>query len=455
MSTALRPQPKQEEFLSTQADIAIGGGAAGGGKTLALLMEGARHKENKHFTPTILRRTSTDLKKQGGIWDESEKIYPYQGARGSPSALRWRFPSGMKLQMGHIEYEKDLESWKSAQLGMIGFEELTQFTEKMFWYMLSRNRSTSGITPYVRATTNPDPDSFVRPLIDWWIGDDGYAIPERSGKLRYFGRDGDDLIWGDDPYQVSAKVPMLQGKEHLIKSLTFIPFKLTDNQALLDIDPGYEGNLMSLGLVEREQLLSGNWDIRPAAGLYFKREWLAGRMLDAPFECDCWCRGWDLAATTEEENKDADRTASWYMGVKLLGGKKKKYCVAHASAFRETPHGVEAAMLRQAEGDQKGHWIRIPQDPGQSGKSQASSLISMLSGFNVKKKVQSGKKTTRFSPFSAQLEAGNVYFVKGDWNEQVFKELESFPSKKVHDDLVDAASESFDLLRRYKPFTAY
>ena len=78
---------------------------------------------------------------------------------------------------------------------------------------MGRNRSTSGIKPRIRATTNPDPDSWVARFIDWWIDEDGFPIPERSGKLRYFmldGNDVNDLIWGN------TKKEVLQKATHII-----------------------------------------------------------------------------------------------------------------------------------------------------------------------------------------------------------------------------------------------
>ncbi|MFS6779604.1 terminase large subunit domain-containing protein, partial [Staphylococcus aureus] len=127
----------------------------------------------------------------------------------------------------------------------------------------SRNRSTCGVRPYVRATTNPDADSWVAEFISWWIDQKtGYAIPERSGVLRWFVRIGDNIIWADHPEELEMyTMPGPGGEEVPIpaKSVTFISSKLTDNKILMAADPGYMANLMSLPLVERERLLGGNW----------------------------------------------------------------------------------------------------------------------------------------------------------------------------------------------------
>ena len=120
---------------------------------------------------------------------------------------------------------------------MLCFDELTHFSAKQFWYMLSRNRTMCGIKPYVRATCNPDPDSWVAEFISWWIDQEtGYPIPERSGVIRYMVRVGDAIHWADSPAEL-AHHTMLDdsGAEVPIppKSVTFISAKLTDNKALM------------------------------------------------------------------------------------------------------------------------------------------------------------------------------------------------------------------------------
>ena len=100
----LAPQPgPQEMFLSTSADIALYGGSAGGGKTFALLLEPLRHINTPGFGAVILRRDSTQIRKEGGPWDESMKIYPLVGGKPTESTLKWEFPSGTKLKFAHLQ----------------------------------------------------------------------------------------------------------------------------------------------------------------------------------------------------------------------------------------------------------------------------------------------------------------------------------------------------------------
>ena len=267
----LRPQKgPQEKFLATKADIAIYGGAAGGGKTYALLLEPLRHMNVDGYSATIFRKNATQISIDGGLLDESMQIYGLlRNAvyKASPKP-HWVFSGKSKVSFMHIDGDRDLPKWQGSQICFIGFDELCHFSEEQFFYMLSRNRSTCGVKPYVRATCNPDADSWVAKLISWWIDQDtGYPIPGRSGVLRYFYRDNSEVRWGDNKEELAEKY----GADlELCKSLTFIASSIYDNKILLDRAPSYLANLYGLSLIERERLLNGNWKIKPAAGFYFR-----------------------------------------------------------------------------------------------------------------------------------------------------------------------------------------
>jgi len=269
-ATVVRPQDgPQTAFLASPADIAIYGGAAGGGKTWALLMEPLRHVGNKDFGAVFFRRSTVQVRNEGGLWDESTKLYPLMGAEPREHVLDWKFPSGATVSFAHLEHDKTVLNWQGAQVPLICFDELTHFSPSQFWYMVSRNRSTSGVRPYIRATCNPDADSWVAEFIGWWIDpESGKPIAERAGLLRWFVRINDELIWADSPEGLSHYRD-LTGKPIPPKSLTFVPASLTDNTALMEADPGYLANLMALPTVERERLLGGNWKIRNTSALVF------------------------------------------------------------------------------------------------------------------------------------------------------------------------------------------
>jgi hypothetical protein len=267
----IRPQEgAQEAFLSSQADITIYGGAAGGGKTFGLIIEPLRHIHNPKFGAVTFRRNSKQVRNEGGLWDEAGAIYPLVGGVPNQTDLSFKFSSGAKVSYAHLEHDNSVYSWQGSQIPLIMFDELTHFSAAQFWYMVSRNRSTCGVRPYIRATCNPDPDSFVARLIEWWLDDSGYPIRERSGVLRWFIRLGDKLIWADSPEGLKQYQDG-QGESIPPKSLTFIPSKLSDNKILMASDPAYLGALMALPEVERARLLDGNWKIKNTKARVFSK----------------------------------------------------------------------------------------------------------------------------------------------------------------------------------------
>ena len=430
----IKPQPgPQERFLGTTADIAIYGGAAGGGKSWALLLEALRHRANPRHAAVIFRRHLNQVTNPGGLWDEAAKLYAAAGARPRVQSREWIFRSGARVKFAHLEHEATVYAWQGAQMPLIGFDELTHFTRAQFFYMLSRNRSLSGIRPYVRATCNPDADSWLAELIGWWLGEDGFPIAARAGCLRWFVRVGDALDWADTQGELAARHPGLPPK-----SLTFIPARLDDNPALTSADPGYRANLLALPRVDRERLLGGNWKIRPAAGLYFQRAWC--ETVDAAPADLRLVRYWDLAATRRTEDNDPD----WTVGVKLGRAPNGLYYLVDAVRFQGDPNDVQTRIVNTAAADGKSVRIGLPQDPGSAGKMLAAYLVRLLDGYRVSAAPESGDKVTRFGPFSAQAGAGNVKVLRGAWNEDFLGALESFPDAR-HDDDADAAAGAFAL----------
>lgn len=268
----------QMKALSSSADILIGGGAAGVGKTWSLLIEPLRHIGVTGFGAVIFRRTSPMIRAEGGLWDASNNIYRnIKGASPRETTLDWKFSSGAKLKFSHLEHESNKFDWQGSEIAFIGFDELTHFTKSQFFYLLTRNRSTCGVAPYIRATTNPDPDSWVADLISWWIDQDeksptfGLPITERQGVLRYFVREGDNFIWGDtvdEVYQQNKETldvllnaaPDTKIRDY-VKSLTFVGGSIFDNRELLKVDPGYLGNLNAQDPEEKARLMGGNWKV--------------------------------------------------------------------------------------------------------------------------------------------------------------------------------------------------
>lgn len=461
-------------------------------------MEECRNSGNPKFNSVIFRKNNTQIFTNGGLWDSAMGLLTQIGAKPrktpKPSFV---FPSGAKVVFDHLERYTDCLSYQGSQIVFLGFDELTHFDEDVFWYMFSRIRSDSGISGYVRATTNPDPDSWVRTFIDWWIGEDGLAIPERSGKLRWFIRVNGEVTWGDsrmellrhqfygeiaavekvedkdglfllDENDSKAQTIITEGRDGVLyvatgtkeffqwdgeqyrqlsapKSATFILSTLQDNKILMRNDPSYLANLQALPLVEQERLLGGNWNIRPAAGMYFPRN-KANLIDELPTDVVRWVRAWDLAGTEDKKNNNPEDGPAYTAGVLIGKRKNGRIVIGDVINQRLNSSDVRKTVLNTARADKAAYKskvrIRMNQDPGQAGKEQAEQYIKLLSGFSVNIERESGSKETRAEPLSAQWINGNVDVLNAPWTAAYLAQCDGFPDRKYKDQ-VDASSTGF------------
>lgn len=449
----LRPQKgPQEQFIATPASICIYGGAAGGGKSYGLLLSALRYKNVPGFGCTIFRRNYNQIFSQGGLWDEARSMYGnIPGAVPKEGRGQWWFKDEdgdliSKVTFSYIERDSDTSKWQGSQICELCFDELTHFAKNTFFYMLSRNRSTCGVSPFVRATCNPDADSWVAEFISWWIDQDtGYPIPERSGKIRWFIRRNDTIHWANKKQTLIERFNLRTEEEQQEpRSVTFIMSKLSDNKKLMEVNPAYLANLKALPLIERERLLYGNWKIKAAGGMFFKRSQVDVISV-MPTDLRAICRAWDLAASEDKESGDPDYTAGVLMGIRKDG----TLVVLDVVNQRIKAGEVEKLIYNTAVADRAKYGmmykIRIPQDPGAAGKIVAKAYIKKLSGFSIKALPVTGSKQLRATPFAAQWQNGNVVVMAGAWNDSYFAQLESFPESK-HDDMVDASSDAFNEL---------
>ena len=439
--SVIRPQPgPQTKAIESPADIVIYGGAAGGGKSWALIYLASRHAHVPGYGAQIFRRDSTQLVGPESLWEESQRLYPMRGGRSRENKLEWRFRTEDQqrdaiIQFSHMQHEKDRLKHQGKGYAFLGFDELTHFLEGQFWYLQSRNRTTSGVRTRTFCTTNPDPDSWVRRFIDWWIGEDGFPIPERDGVVRFFGRAGDDLVWGGSAAEVAKKTGL--AVEH-VRSATFIHSSLEDNKILTAKDPSYLSTLLSLPRVERERLRGGNWNVKPTAGDYFRADWFPV-VEQAPVDTQKIVRAWDLAATpVSSSNPDPD----WTVGVRMSRHSSGMIFIEHVSRLRAGPFGVERAYSAIAGQDGVKVSPCFWQDPGQSGKSQIAHIRAKLLGYKVETEVARKDKVTYAMPASSAAEAGNITLVAGKWLQPYLSALEGFPDVG-HDDDIDATSLGF------------
>lgn len=184
---------------------------------------------------------------------------------------------------------------------------------------------------------------------------------------------------------------------------------------------------------------AGQFQQRPAprGGGMFKRHNF--NMVKAAPACKRWMRGWDLAATADE---NAAATAGILIGEKSDGS---GFVIAHATREQADAHATRRLIISTAQQDGKTVYGSIPQDPGQAGKAQVKDLLVMLAGYPYEASPESGDKITRAEPLAAQVSAGNVDIVQGPWNEAFLAECEVFPYGKWKDQ-VDAASRAFNEL---------
>jgi predicted phage terminase large subunit-like protein len=413
-----RPFPAQVPFLATEAREALYGGAAGGGKTDALVVGALAHVHHARFTAIIFRRTFPEL--EGKVIPVSKEWYPASGGVYNGSKHSWMFPSGARVMFAHLQHEDDVLQYQGHEFQYIGFDELTHFTEKQYVYLLSRLRTTSGIPLEVRSGSNPGGPGHEWVFKRWapWLDRNGEIPGPRAapGEVLRFDNTKNGEVWSET------------GRF----SRVFFPAYAKDNPYLND---DYVHNLMGQDAVTRAQLIDGDWLIKPAAGLLFKRGWFDSVAI-APAQAQR-VRYWDRAAT-----KDGDYT----VGLKLAKDTAGHLFIEHVERLRGTPREVEAAILRIAGQDGHAVVVGIEQDPGQAGVFEAQYYARALSGFNVKLQRPTGDKVTRAQPVSAQAEAGNVSLVKGPWVDKLLAELEAFPDGD-HDDQVDALSGAFSVLQ--------
>lgn len=249
MRTAIwSPQPRQAEFLSRAEYEVLYGGAAGGGKSDALVAEALRQVNIPHYKGLILRKTYPEL---GELIDKSLSYYAraFPGAKFNASAHTWTFPSGARVIFGALQHSKDKTKYQGRAFDFIAFDELTHFTWEEYSYLLSRNRpSGAGTRTYVRATANPGGVGHG------WVKD-RFVTAATPGST----------IWE----KVAVKFPDGTSRESW-RSRAFIPASVFDNKALLDNDPEYVEKLAMLPTAERDALLYGDWNT--FSGQVF-REW--------------------------------------------------------------------------------------------------------------------------------------------------------------------------------------
>lgn len=240
----------QSSFLAASEREVLYGGAAGGGKSFAMLADPMRYMGHPQFSGLLLRHTTEELREL--IW-KSQELYPriYPGIKWSERKMQWQAPSGARLWFSYLDRDEDVLRYQGLSFSWVGFDELTQWSTPFAWnYMRSRLRSTAPDLPtYMRATTNPGGPGHI------WVKK-MFIDPSPAGRAFW----ATDIDTGD-----TLSYPKGHSKEgQPLFKRRFIPAMLSDNPYLAE-GGDYETMLLSLPEHQRKQLLEGNWDVAEGA----------------------------------------------------------------------------------------------------------------------------------------------------------------------------------------------
>ena len=394
-----KPTPKQLAFLLLENQEALYGGAAGGGKSDALLMAALQYVDVPGYSALLLRRSYTDLSLPGALMDRAKAWLIPTLAHWRDSMKTWEFPSGATVTFGYLERPGDEYRYQSTEFQFVGFDELTQFTETQYRYLFSRLRRSNEVDVPLRMRSASNPGGVGHE----WV------------RERFIDAQGS------------------------IESRIFIPASLPDNP-YLDQD-AYLASLNQLDPITRQQLLMGDWSARQPGNL-FRREWFAV-VEELPVQINRSVRFWDLAATPMRPGTDPDYTA----GVRVDYGVDGLYYVVDVQRMRGTPGEVERLVNQTARMDGISTQIVIEQEPGASGVNTIHHYVTrVLPDYTVRGQRSTGSKVERAGPVSSQAEVGNVRLYRGPWLSPFLDEVEAFPLGG-HDDQVDALSGAFMRLR--------
>lgn len=373
------------------------GGAAGGGKSEALLMAALQYVDVPGYHALILRRTFMDLSLPEAIMARAlEWLYPTD-AKWNQTLHEFRFPSGATLTFGYLDNPLDHLRYKSAEFHFIGFDEASDMRWSQMLYMYSRFRRKAGSTIPLRyrLCTNPG------------------GVSHEEIKTKYI--------------EPKTREP----------GTIFISSKLSDN---IHLDQSYEDQLAKLDPVERARLRDGDWDVTEKGNMFDREKF---RVVSTyPRQCKL-IRWWDLAATEpNSKNKDPDYTA----GV-LVGHLKGSIYICDMRRIRKGPGPVEQLIIQTAKLDPPHHTLWFEEEGGSSGKMAARTLRdnvrAQVPGVSIRSERTTGDKIANARSWSAFADGDNVFIVKGAWNKDFLDEHEVFPNKDYHDDQVDATGKAY------------
>lgn len=393
----------QKVFLRTNGIEALFGGAAGGGKSSALLMSALQYVDVPNYSAILFRRTFADLSLPGALMDRFKTwIDLYDDIHWNANSYVATFPSGARISFGYLNNTNDYLRYKGSEFQFIGMDEVTEIRESDYRYMFSRlRRPNSGPLAQVplrmRSASNPAPN---------WV------------RQRF----------------------IVEGME---KGRIFVPSKLTDNPGI-DAD-SYRQALQALDPIERRRLEEGDWWSTTLGTLFDRTSVVIIDQDEVPQVTSAAraVRFWDLAAT---EPSHVTPNPDWTVGTLMLFDQGIAY-ILDVKKGRLRGEKVEQLIAQTAYEDGKGVSIRMEQEPGSSGKALVDQYARyVVPGYDFQGIRATGDKLTRARPFAAATANGNVRVVRGTWLSDWLDELSSFPEACDHDDQVDSAVGAFTYL---------
>jgi predicted phage terminase large subunit-like protein len=412
------PTVQQAKFLLTPHRELLFGGAAGGGKTVAILMGALQFVHVPGYNALILRKTYPMLARADSPIPLSQEWLSGTDAAYNNSDHLWTFPSGATLQFGHCQYDQDKYNFQGSAYQYIAFDELTHFLKSQYTYLMTRMRKATTLAKLplrMRASANPG-----------GIGHDWV-------KTRFIPEVHTDEDTGEEtPIQ----------KDH-----PFIPSMLSDNPHL--DQASYIESLQELDPHERDQLLHGDWGTIPP-GDVIEEEWFEYiDHTELPKHMDT-IRYIDLAGTELKGKAKRSNDPDWTATAKV-GEHRGVFYVLDVRRCRKSPLQRDVWLRKQAKQDGSIP-IWIEQDPGQAGVSQVSTFQrDTLKEWTVRGNPKTHGKMVYWSMLAAKMEASLVKWVRAPWNDVVEQELVALTrnDSHAHDDQADAISGAVRMLLQH------
>lgn len=459
-----KPSLRQLEFLALEVEEALYGGAAGGGKTEALLMGALQYIDVPGYAAGIFRRTKTEMLKPdapldrahswfatarlAGLarWHEESSTYFFKTRPGAPDS---------QLHFGHMAIDRDMGAYQSSAFQYVGADELTFIKENHYRFLFSRCRPSAQLLEpvicRVRGGTNPGgpghkwvKERFVSRAVHILGGTE--AIRDIAAR-----RHGIMLptpaLYVSPPSADALELARELGRKP--RRAYFVPAFAQDNPYLVgEALARYRENLLQLDPVRRKQLEWGDWEVESTGGFFTDASFELVEVLPDIVE---WVRPWDLAATEAEPGTDPDWTASARMGLFLDGLKndRKRFALKASTLtrFRKEPGPTQAEVVATCRNDPREVVQLFEQEPGSGGKITASNWHELLPGLRVETFTKSKSKDIWWRPMSGHTTHVGPIVIEVDSPaaranfDTIVAELKSIPVG--HDDIADFMAQGF------------